>query len=125
MPLTLIPDTGMAIITNRMKGLGTEPLYVDSGTGTTDPVVGNTTLQAPHGEARVAGTSTRQTTYVANDTYQVIGEITYSSAGAITEVGLFDASTAGNLFLRGTFTAINVLTGDKIVFTIKAVFDQA
>jgi hypothetical protein len=73
----------------------------------------------------VSGTSSQQTTTTTNDTYQVVGEITYGSAGAITEVGLFDASTDGNLFLRATFDAINVLTGDKIVFTVKTVFNQA
>jgi hypothetical protein len=121
----MVPNAGLAIVTNRLISAGTEPKYVDSGVGTTDPAVGNTGLETPNGEDRVAGTSSRVTTNATNDTYQVVGTITYATAGAITEVGLFDASINGNLFLRGTFAAINVAIGDKIEFTIKAVFDQA
>jgi hypothetical protein len=122
----MVVDTGLAILTNRIIGSGTEPKYIHWGTGTTDPVAGNTALQTPRAEARVSGTSSRVQTNVSNDTYQVVGEITCAgSAAAITEVGLFDASTNGNLFMRATFAAINVGVGDKIEFTIKTVFDQA
>jgi hypothetical protein len=122
----MVVDTGLAILTNRIIGSGTEPKYIHWGTGTTDPVAGNTALQTPRAEARVSGTSSRVQTNVSNDTYQVVGEITCAgSAASITEVGLFDASTNGNLFMRATFAAINVGVGDKIEFTIKTVFDQA
>jgi hypothetical protein len=122
----LVTDAGLGILTNRIIGSGTEPKYVGWGTGTTDPVAGNTGLETPRGESRTSGTSSRVQTTVANDTYQVVGEITCAStAAAITEVGLFDASANGNLFMRATFAVINVGVGDKIEFTIKTVFDQA
>lgn len=124
--VALIPDTGMAITTNRVKGAGTEPNYIAWGVGTTAPAVGNTALQTPSAEARTAGTSTQVTTNTTNDTYQVVGTIVCASAAkAITEVGLFDASSSGNLFMRGTFSAINVSVGDGIQFTIKTVYEQA
>jgi hypothetical protein len=56
----------------------------------------------------------------------VVGTITCTGAGkAITEVGLFDASTNGIMFARVTFSAINVSVGDSIQFTLNTVLDQA
>ena len=121
-----VTDAGMAIVTNRIKGAGTEPKHIGWGIGTTGAANGDTALESASAEARTDGTSTRQQTNVANDTYQVVGTVTCAGAGkAITEMGLFDAATDGNLFLRATFSAINVSVGDSIEFTAKAVFDQA
>jgi len=121
-----VTNVGLGIVTNRVKGSGTEPNHVAWGTGTTAAAVGNTALETARGESRTAGTSTQQTTTTTNDTYRVVGSITaVSTSAAITEVGLFDASTSGNLFLRATFDAINVNVGDSISFTINTVFDQA
>ena len=90
------------------------------GTGTAAPADGNTGLQTPRAEARVAGMSSVVTTDTTNDTYRVVGTLTANSAAAITEVGLFDASTGGNMYVRGTFAAINLEEGDSIQFTIDA-----
>jgi hypothetical protein len=127
MPDTVVvTNNGLAITTNRIKGSGTEPNWVHWGTGATTAAEANTALQTPRAEARVAGTSTQQTTNTTNDTYQVIGTLTAAgTAAAIVEAGLFDASTSGNLYLRATFDSINVSVGDSIQFTIKVVYDQA
>jgi hypothetical protein len=34
----------------------------------------------------------------------------------------WDAASGGNLFLKGDFTGIGLVSGDSILFTIKAVF---
>lgn len=123
----IIPDTGMAIVTDFLSASGaTVPKWIDWGTGTTAPVAGNTALETVKSdEARTVGTGSQATTNTTNDTYQVVGTITCASSGAaITEVGLFDALTSGNLFLRGTFSAINLNVADSIEFTIKTVYDQ-
>jgi len=120
-----VVDTGLAKITDLLAAVTTVcPGWVGWGTGTTAPVVGNTGLETPSAEARTVGTKTQQTTTTTNDTYQVVALITALSAQAITEVGVFDALTSGNLFLRATFSAINVSIGDTITFTIKTVFDN-
>jgi hypothetical protein len=36
---------------------------------------------------------------------------------AITEEGLLDAATSGNLLQHAVFSAINVVSGDSIAFT--------
>ena len=124
--VVVVTNNGLAITTNRIKGSGTEPNWVHWGTGVTAAAEANTALVTPRAEARVSGTSTQQTTNTTSDTYQVIGTLTAAStSAAITEAGLFDASTAGNLYLRATFDPINVSVGDSIQFTIKVVYDQA
>jgi hypothetical protein len=121
----LIVDGGMAIITNRLKSAGTEPNYTGWGVGTSAAAVADTALQSASAESRVAGTSSQQLTNVANDTYQVVTSIVCTGASkAVTEIGLFDAATVGNMFLHASFSAINVSVGDSISFTIKTVFDQ-
>ena len=120
-----VVDTGLAKITELLAGVSTVcPGWVGWGTGTTAPVDGNTGLETPSAEARTEGTKTQQTTNTTNDTYQVVAQITALSAQAITEVAVFDASTSGDLFVRGTFDAINLSIGDSITFTIKTVFEQ-
>lgn len=122
----MVVNTGLAIITNRLIGAGTEPNYVGWGTSTQAPAVGDTGLITASAEARVQDASaTRLTTNATNDSYQIVASITSASGQTISEVGTFDASTAGNMFSRDTFTGIALSNGESIEFTIKTVFDQA
>jgi hypothetical protein len=118
---TLLVNAGKAIVTNRIKGSGTEPVYVAYGTGAGTTAAADTTLFTETG-TRQSGTSTQQTTSVTNDTYQVVGTQTAGGTLAITNAGLFDASTSGNLFVKGDFSTINLSTGDSIQFTFKTQF---
>ena len=125
--VVMLTDTGLAKVTNLLAAVSTVcPGWVGWGIGITAPVAGNTALETPAAEARTVGTKTQQTTTTANDTYQVVALIACTAAAkAITEVGIFDDLTAGTLFLRGTFSPINLSVGDSITFTIKTVFEQA
>ena len=121
----MVVDTGLAKVTDLLAAVTIVcPGWVGWGIGTIAPVVGNTGLGTPSAEARTVGTKTQETTTTTNDTYQVVALITALSAQAITEVAVFDALTVGNLFLRGTFSPINVSIDDTITFTIKTVFEQ-
>ena len=118
-------DTGLAKVTDLLAAVTTVcPGWVGWGTGTTAPVAGDTALETASAEARTVGTKTQETTTTTSDTYQVVAFFTALSAQVITEVAVFDALTVGNLFLRGTFSPINVSIDDTITFTIKTVFDQ-
>jgi hypothetical protein len=123
---TVITNAGQAIVTNRMTGAGTEPKFVMWGTGAGTAAITDTTLfTETTDEARTTGTSSRVTTTVTNDTYQVVGTITVATAGkTITNVGLFDVVTAssGNLYFKSDFTGLALLVGDSITFTIKVKF---
>lgn len=118
---TLLVNTGRAIITNRIKGSGTEPLYIGYGTGAGTTGATDTTLFTEIG-TRITGTSTQQTTSTTNDTYQVVGTVTAGSSITVTNAGLFDASTSGNLFIKSDFTGVALASGDSIQFTVKASF---
>ena len=118
---TLLVNSGKAVVTNRIQGSGTAPQYVAWGTGAGTTAATDTTLFTETG-TRVAGTSTQQTTTTTNDTYQVVGTMTAGGALTITNAGLFDASTSGNLFVKGDFTGLALNTGDSIQFTFKTQF---
>ncbi len=88
--------------------------YHDSGIGTTAPVVGDTTLETPCGEARTVGT---QTEGASANIYKTVATHTYAGNFAITEHGVFNAAASNKLLDRSTFTAINVVANDKIEYT--------
>ena len=114
-------NAGAAIITNRVIQAGTAPKNIGWGVGVGAAAVGDTALgteSAPTtAGGRTVGTESRTTITQTNDNYQVVGTVTSGSTLAITEAGLFDAVTAGNLLTRGVFTAVNVVSGDSIAFT--------
>jgi hypothetical protein len=126
---TFVQDSGLDIVTNRIKGAGTEPLNIGWGTSAGTTARTDTTLfgekdvdLAATTGSRTAGTSSRVTTTKTNDTYQVVGTRTATGAGTVTNAGLWDNATigSGNLFLKGDFTGIGLSSGDAIQFTIKA-----
>ncbi len=126
---TVVTNSGKRVVTNRIKGAGTEPLNVGWGTGAGTAAAADTTLftealvtLAAGSTDHTAGTSTQQTTTTTSDTYQVIATRTATGAGTVTNAGLWDAASGGTLFLKGDFTGIGLASGDSIQFTIKAVF---
>lgn len=121
----LVTNKGLEIVNDRILGAGSEPKFVHWGTGTTAPAATQTALVTPGTEARTSGTSSKVTTATTSDTYQVVGTLVCAGAAkAITEVGLFDELTSGNMFVRGTFDPINLSIGDSIQFTIKNVLSR-
>ena len=118
---TVFTNAGAAIITNRVIQAGTAPKNIGWGTGVTAAATTDTALTteaAPTTSGgRTVGTESRVTTSVTNDTYQVTGTVTAGSTLAITEAGLFDAVSSGNLLIHSVFAAINVVSGDSIAFT--------
>ena len=117
---TVVTNAGKTIKMNRLKGTGTEPVYIGWGTGAGTAAITDTTLFTEASEARVAGTSSIVTTTTTDDTYQLVGTLTVAGAGkTITNAGNFDASTAGNLHVHGDFAGMTLNIGDSIQFTIK------
>jgi len=122
---TLLVNTGKAIVTNYLAGgSATQPKYVAWGTGAGTTALTDTTLftESSSPASRATGTATQQTTTTTNDTYQVIGTLTSGTTQTITNAGLFDAVTVGNLFVKGDFTGVALTSGDSIQFTFKTQF---
>lgn len=119
--LGLVTNVGVNYLASDMASGGSSPdisamNFHDSGTGTTAAAVTDTTLQTPTGNARVSGT---QSTPGSTNVYQTVATLNYGSTFAITEWGLFSASSSGTLWDHRVFSAINVLNGDSIQFTYK------
>lgn len=126
MMATAFTNGGTAIVTNRLTQLGgTQPKNIGWGIGTTTAAIAQTALvteSAPTTGGRTVGTESRTTGTNPNDQYTVTGTVTATSSLAITEAGLFDAVTAGNMLIRSDFAAVNVVSGDSIAFTFNLKF---
>ncbi len=119
---TLLVNTGKAIVTNYLNGgAATQPKYIGWGTGAGTTGATDTTLFTEV-TPRVSGTTSQVTTSTTNDTFQVVATQTAGTTETITNAGLFDASTSGNLFVKGDFTGIALNNGDSIQFTFKVQF---
>lgn len=127
----VLTNTGIAGYQNAMNGGShTPPQHIGWGTDDASLLPANTDLAAAVDQPRVSGTKTVETENVANDTYQVVATLTALGTVAIEEVGLFDGAGTGNppaganMYVRGTFTTINLAVDDSIQFTIKVILQQ-
>jgi len=114
----LVTTTGVNYMASDFASGGVTPTisgfkFHDCGTGTTAAAIGDTALQTPAGTARVAGTASNPSANI----YKSVATISFTSTLAITEWGLFSASTVGTLWDHRVFSAINVNNGDSIQFT--------
>jgi len=85
--------------------------YHACGVGTADESTSDTTLGSEI-ESRVSGSQDSN-----NNVYTTVAIIPMTGTHAVTEHGLFSASSSGTLWDRSKFSAINVLSGDSIQFT--------
>ena len=111
----MFTSVGENLTTDYWDGSATAPAtwYVASGTTNTATTKGDTAL-ATEVESRVGAVDTQPTA----DTNRHVATVTYTATRTIVEVGLFDASTAGNMAVRDVFAGIGINSGDKIEFTI-------
>uniref|UniRef100_A0A6M3L6N1 Uncharacterized protein n=1 Tax=viral metagenome TaxID=1070528 RepID=A0A6M3L6N1_9ZZZZ len=116
---TIYTSAGEAKVVDLIDGtvatvLSTANAKIGWGTGAGTAAKADTTLFVEASEARVVPTVTQPTA----DKNQWVGTLTADAGKTITNAGLFDAATAGNLVVKGDFTGIVLATGDKIEFTI-------
>ena len=95
---------------------GTFMKYIAIGTGTTAPTSSDTALQAE--TDRAAGTLSS-----SGNSWKNTATITLSASAAITEAGLFSASTGGTMFSRVTFSAVNLSAGESITIEWTVTFN--
>jgi hypothetical protein len=82
------------------------------GSGTTDPAPADTALQTSLG--RVSLTST---TVTDNSVEYVATFAAGTGTGAVTEAGIFNASSGGTMLCRTEFAVINKAAGDSMTIT--------
>lgn len=116
--LALVTTAGSVYMAVDFASAGVTPTisgfkFHDCGTGTTAAAIGDTALQTAAGTARVTGTPSNPSA----GQYRSVATIAFTSTLAITEWGLFSASTVGTLWDHRIFAALNVVNGDSIQFT--------
>lgn len=75
-----------------------------------------------NGGERGTVTGTSQTTTVTDDTIVFTTTFTFTGSFAVTESGVFNASSAGTMLSYQDFTAINVVSGDTLTMEWKIKF---
>ena len=109
----LVVTVGKNFIASRIKdATATAMSHMAIGSGTTAAAAGDTTLGTELG--RVALTST---TVTANAVAYVATFPAGTGTGAITEAGLFNASSAGTMLCRTVFSVINKGAADTLGIT--------
>lgn len=116
----VVTDAGVQAIVDALQGTFTINNFRFHGSGT------GTTAESAAQTALVAEVATRttgsQTEGAGANVFRTVGTISYTSTLAITEHGLFSASSAGTMLDRSVFAAINVQNGDSIEFTYDLTF---
>lgn len=109
----LVVTTGKNFIASRMKDTtDTAMSHMAIGSGTTAAAVGDTALGTQLG--RVSLTSTTVTT---NNVAYVATFPAGTGTGAVTEAGLFNASSGGTMLCRTVFSVINKGAADTLGIT--------
>ena len=110
----LVVDTGLAFIASRMKdATATAMTHMALGSGTTTAAAGQTDLVTLLG-AREALDST---TVTANAVAYVASFEAGDATGAVTEAGIFNASTGGTMLCRVKFDVVNKAADDTMTVT--------
>ena len=112
----LVVTAGKGFVATRMIGTGAGVMsHMEVGTGTTDPAAGNTTLESAVSSSRTAFTSS------AAVSGAVVTYITAFAAGtgtgALTEAGIFNASSNGTMLCRTEFSVVNKGAADTMTIT--------
>jgi|APGre2960657404_1045060.scaffolds.fasta_scaffold150386_1 hypothetical protein len=88
--------------------------HMEVGTGTTAAAVGDTALETAVASSRVTLTSTTVTT---NNVAYVASFPAGTGTGALTEAGIFNASSSGTMLCRTVFSVINKGAADTLGIT--------
>lgn len=115
----IFTDAGEDLVVDILDGTSVVPTYQFGwGTGAGTAAKGDTTLFTEAAESRVAAAlsqpSSNQNTFIAT--------ITSASGQTITNAGVFDAASGGNMMLKTDFAGVALLNGDKIQFTFDLVW---
>ena len=107
----LIVTSGKNLFAARLSGSGNSPSHIGVGTSAVAPALSNTELGAQL--VRVSATPT-----LNSNTVQYIATFGPGiGTGTIAEAGLFNASTAGVMISRVSFTAFVKAAGDTLSIT--------
>lgn len=108
----LVVTAGKNWVADRMNDANTVMTHMALGTGTNAAAVGDTTLQTEIDRNALTSTTVSTNTIAYGCTWAA-GDGT----GAITEAGLFDAASSGDMLARTVFSVVNKGASDSITIT--------
>jgi hypothetical protein len=109
----LVVTNGKNYIASRMVGTASIVMnHMAIGTGTATPVVGNSTLGTEAGRVELSSFTASSNAVTATATFPA-----GTGTGAVTEAGIFNASSSGAMLCRTTFPVVNKAAGDSIAIT--------
>ena len=108
----LVVTAGKNWVADRMNNANTVMTHMAVGTGTNAAAAGDTTLQTEND--RNALTST---TVTDNAVAYVATWAAGDATAALTEAGIFDASSGGDLLARTVFSVVNKGAADSMTIT--------
>ena len=110
----LVVTTGLNYIASRMKDASaTAMTHMALGSGTTAAAAGQTDLVTLLGAREALDSTTVTTNSVAYVSSFEAGDAT----GAVTEAGIFNASTSGTMLCRVVFSVVNKAADDTMTVT--------
>jgi len=109
-----IMNAGLKVVTGLMLAdIGEDAFdHLAIGTGTDAPNATDTSMYAE--TYRSAGTGSQETDSVTDDTAQLTTSISITSSNDVTEAGIFNSSSTGDMLARTTFSAVSVADGDTV-----------
>ena len=111
----LVVTTGKNYIASKMVATTNSPVsmtHMGIGTGTASPVDGDTALGSQTGRVLLSGSSVTNNAITYTATFPA-----GTGTGAITEAGIFNASSGGTMLCRTIFPVVNKQAGDTIAVT--------
>jgi len=106
----LIVDTGLNFICDRMKDDETAMTHMALGSGSTAAAAGDTTLGSQLGSREALDSST----VTSNQIVYVASFEAGDATGAVTEAGIFNASSGGTMLCRTVFSVVNKAADDTL-----------
>ncbi len=106
----LIVNTGLNFICDRMKDDETAMTHMALGSGSTAAAAGDTSLGSQLGSREALDSST----VTANQIVYVASFEAGDATGAVTEAGIFNASTGGTMLCRTVFSVVNKAADDTL-----------
>ena len=108
----LVVTAGKEWVADRMNNANTVMTHMAVGTGTTAAAAGDTALGTQLDRNTLTSTTVTNNTIEYSCTWAA-GDGT----GAITEAGIFDASTGGDMLARTVFSVVNKGAADSMTIT--------
>jgi hypothetical protein len=113
----LVVNAGLAFIISRMVGTSKSVMgYMAVGSGSTAAAAGDTALGSQLGSRKALDS----TTITGSNNEKVQYVCTFAAGegtGAITEAGIFNASSSGDMLCRTVFSVVNKAADDTMVIT--------